>query len=247
MEVKVLGTESPVCKIGHNCPGFLIKDGDYRIMLDCGSGTHSLLEYPDDLQNLSVIISHLHRDHYNDVFNLQYASFVFHNQGRLEKPIEIYLPQTPIARSEDIRSESDSFARYYFINDKLKFNIGNIKVDFCQTNHPIETYAIRLQKGDKTLVYTSDTSYSSKDKLVEFAKDADLLICESSLLKKHGFPEINYHLTATQAAQIAKQANVKLLGLTHFWFEENIHEYIDEARDVFKNSIALKEGQIIGL
>lgn len=127
----------------------------------------------------------------------------------------------------------------------MKLDIGNIKVDFCQTNHPIETYAIRFQTGNKTLVYTSDTSYSAKDKLVEFAKGADLLICESSLVKKHGFPEINSHLTAMQAAQIAKQANVKLLGLTHFWFEEDVQEYIDEAREVFENSIALKEGQIL--
>lgn len=245
MELKVLGTESPVCKIGHNCPGFLIQDGVNRIMLDCGSGTHSLLEYPRDLHNLSVIISHLHRDHYNDVFNLQYASFVFHNQGRIEKPIDIYFPQTPTARSEDIRSESDSFARYFFINEKLKINIGNIKIDFCQTDHPIETYAIKLQNGAKTIVYTSDTSYSAKDKLVGFAKGADLLICESSLLKKHGFPEINSHLTAAQAAEIAMQANVSCLGLTHFWFEENVEEYIDEAREVFENTIALEEGKII--
>lgn len=245
MELKVLGTESPVCKIGHNCPGFLIQDEANKIMLDCGSGTHSLLEYPDDLQNLSVIISHLHRDHYNDIFNLQYASFAFHNQKRIENPIDIYLPQTPLVRADDIKNETESFARYFIITEESSLKIGNIKIDFCKTAHPIETYAIRLKNGDKTIVYTSDTSYSAKDRIAEFAKGADLLICESSLLKKHGFPEINSHLTAAQAAKIAKQANVKCLGLTHFWFEENVQEYIDEAREFFENSIALEEGRII--
>ena len=73
------------------------------------------------------------------------------------------------------------------------------------------------------------------------------MICESSLLKSYGFPEINSHLTAEQAAIIAKQANVKGLALTHFWPEENIQNYLDEARKFFRNVIALNEGQVIDI
>ena len=54
-------------------------------------------------------------------------------------------------------------------------------------------------------------------------------------------------MTAAQAAQIAKQANVKGLALTHFWPEEDVRKYTDEAKEVFKNVIALKEGQIIDI
>ncbi len=247
MKLKVLGTQSPVCKEGHNCPGFFIQDGNNRILLDCGSGTHSLLTYPNDLQNLSVIISHLHRDHYNDVFNLQYGSLVFHNQKRIERPIDIYMPKTPIERVDDIKGEPDAYAKYHSIDEDTKLTIGNMNVTFCKTDHPVETYAIKIQNGNRSIVYTSDTSYSAKNRIANFAKDADLLICESSLLKEHGFPEINSHLTAAQAAQIAKQANVKGLALTHFWPEEDVRKYTDEAKEVFKNVIALKEGQIIDI
>ena len=245
MELKVLGTQSPVCKVGYNCPGFLISDGDNRVMLDCGSGTHSLLEFPNDLQNLFVFITHFHRDHYNDVFNLQYGSFVFHNQKRLEKPINIFMPRTPEVRAEDVCSESDAYARYHFIDENLMVNIDEIEITFCKTDHPVETYAVRVQKSDKSIVYTSDTSYSARDKIAEFARNADLLICESSLLQEHGFPEINSHLTAMQAAEIAKLANVKYLGLTHFWFEEDVKKYVAEAKRVFENTIALSEGQVL--
>ena len=86
MELKVLGIMSPYATKNTNCPGFLITDGDYKIMLDCGSGTHRLLNYPEDLKNLHVFVSHLHRDHYNDVYNLQYSSFVYHKQGRIDMP-----------------------------------------------------------------------------------------------------------------------------------------------------------------
>lgn len=247
MKLKVLGTQSPVCKAGHNCPGFFIQDGHNRILLDCGSGTHSLLTYPNDLQNLSVIISHLHRDHYNDVCNLQYGSYVFHNQKRIERPIDIYMPKTPIEKVEDIKRETESYASYHSIEENATIKIGDIEISFCKTDHPLETYAIKLQNGDKSIVYTSDTSYSAKDRIANFAKDADLLICESSLLKEHGFPEINSHLTAEQAAKIAKQANVKGLALTHFWFEEDVQKYVNEAKRIFKNVVALKEGQIIDI
>ena len=185
MKLIVLGTQSPITTKGHHCPGFLIKDGKNKILLDCGSGTHSLLDFPNDLENLSVIISHLHRDHYNDVYNLQYGSFVFHNQKRIEKPIDIYMPKTPIEKVKDVIDEKESFSKYHFIDKNTTLKIGNVEISFCNTDHPIETYAIKIKNGDKSIVYTSDTSYSAKDRIVQFAQNADLLICESSLLKEH--------------------------------------------------------------
>ena len=247
MKLKVLGTQSPYKTIGHNCPGFLITDGESKIMLDCGSGSHSLLNFPNDLNNLSIIISHLHRDHYNDIYNMQYSSFVFHNQKRIERPIDIYLPSSPENIYQDIIGETNSFSNYSAIDEKSNISIGNIDVSFCQTDHPVETYAVKLSNGDRTIVYTSDTSFSCKDKLVEFAKNADLLICESSLLTSYGFPEINSHLTAKQAGIIAKEAGVNGLMLTHFWPEETPENYVEEAKSIFPKTLAAHEGQIINL
>ncbi len=247
MKLKILGTQSPYNTKRHNCPGFLIQDEENLLMLDCGSGTHRMLKYPKDLQNLSVIISHLHRDHYNDIYNLQYASFVFHNQKRINIPINIYLPQSPNRINEDIRAESNSFAEYYEISEDTKINIGNMEVTFCKTDHPVETYAIKVMAGGKSIVYTSDTSFSAKEKIVEFAKGAYLLICEASLLEKYGFPEINSHLTARQAGIIAKEAKIQKLILTHFWPEEKAKQYVKEAKKEFKKVITAKEGKILRL
>lgn len=247
MKLKVLGTQSPYNTKGHNCPGFLITEGKTRIMLDCGSGSHSLLNFPNDLNDITIILSHLHRDHYNDIYNMQYASFVFHNQKRIERPIDIYMPSCPEDICQDIKGEINSFANYSTINEQSNIKIGDINVSFCRTDHPVETYAVKLSNKDRTIVYTSDTSFSAKDKIIEFAKDADLLICESSLLKSYGFPEINSHLTAEQAGIIAKDANVGGLLLTHFWPEELPEMYVEEARKVFPKVISANEGQVIDL
>lgn len=247
MKLKVLGTQSPYNTLGHNCPGFFIKDEKSKIMIDCGSGSHGLLNFPNDLNDLSIIISHLHRDHYNDIYNMQYSSFVFHNQKRIERPIDIYLPSTPENIYEDIIGETNSFANYSVINEDTKLKIGNMNISFCKTDHPVETYAIKVSNGDKTIVYTADTSFSAKERIAEFAKGADLLICESSLLTSYGFPEINSHLTAKQAGIIAKEAEVHGLMLTHFWPEENPEKFVEEAKEVFPKVVAATEGQVIDI
>ncbi len=247
MKLIILGSQSPYNTPGHNCPGYFLQEGNTRLLLDCGSGSHSLLSYPNDLENLSVILTHLHRDHYNDIYNLQYSSFVFHNQKRIEKPITIYMPQSPAEIVQDIISENNSFAKCRIIDSNSKFKIGNMNLSFCPTDHPVETYATKVKCGNRTIVYTSDTSYSAKNRLVEFSKGADLLICEASLLKEHGFPEINSHLTAEQAATIAKEAGVKGLILTHFWPEEPVEKYVQEAKQVFPNVIPAIEGLSIDI
>lgn len=244
MKLKVLGTQSPYNTEGHNSPGFLVEENDVRILLDCGSGSHRMLNLPTDLKNLNVILTHLHRDHYNDLFNLQYASFVFANQRRLESPIKIYLPINPTRILVDIVSEENAYADYYSINEKSKLQLGYMAVSFCRMQHPVETYAVKITNGVGTIVYTSDTGFAAKDDLVKFARGADLMICESSLLKRHGFSEFNSHLTAEQAGIIAREANVGRLMITHFWPEESTDEYLNEARGIFSDVVVAKEGDL---
>jgi len=91
-----LGTVSPYCKGEYNCPGFLVSYNDKKILLDCGNGITRLLNMPDDLQNLNVFVSHLHKDHIGDLGSIQYASYVYNNIGMLNKEVNIYLPQIEI-------------------------------------------------------------------------------------------------------------------------------------------------------
>ena len=46
-----------------------------KILLDCGNGITRNLNFPEDLNNLTIIISHLHRDHYSDIFSIAYATY----------------------------------------------------------------------------------------------------------------------------------------------------------------------------
>ena len=149
--------------------------------------------------------------------------------------------------SNIIKSEPNAYADYFEINENKEYVIGDFKIYFCKLvhSHQVEMYAIKLKTENMCIVYSGDVSYSSKDKLIKFSKNADILICEASLLKEHNFPKVCAHLTASQTAEIAKLSGVKKLVLTHFWPDEHKNKYLNEAKEIFDNVILAEEAKEI--
>ena len=78
---------------------------------------------------------------------------------------------------------------------------------------------IAIYTPGQKIVYISDVggSAENQEKLIEFAKDSDLLFIEAAFLDKHrDTAEKKYHLTARQAGETAKRAGVKNLVIFHF-------------------------------
>ena len=101
---------------------------------------------------------------------------------------------------------------------------------------------MKLKLPDKKIVYTSDIGTTNFDSLKKFCTESDLIICESSLLKKHN-SSIKTHFTAADAATLAKESNSRKLLLTHFWPEEDRGEYLREAKSIFDNTEVAEEGK----
>jgi ribonuclease Z len=73
---------------------------------------------------------------------------------------------------------------------------------------------------------------------IDIAKNASLLICESTYLEEHKeLALLHHHMTAKQAATIAKEAQAKQLILTHFSARyQNLKPFEIEARSIFPQS-----------
>lgn len=97
--------------------------------------------------------------------------------------------------------------------------------------------ATYLVKG-KTLSYVMDTTYTKN--AIKIAKGADLLICESTYCSKHDEKaEKNKHMSSKDAAQLASEADVKELIITHFSQRyKDVNELLDEAKTIFPNTRA---------
>lgn len=145
-----LGTISPYTKGNMNCPGFLVEYNNNKILLDCGNGITRLLNFPNDLKDLNIIVTHYHKDHLGDLGALQYASYVYHNLGLLDKKTKIYLPKNDIEFNKaSIISNSESYSDYYDIDNSYSFSIDDLNINFEDNNsHTIESYMIKLQSKD---------------------------------------------------------------------------------------------------
>lgn len=99
------------------------------------------------------------------------------------------------------------------------------------------------QRGVK-LCFVSDTSHTGP--LHEPAHEADLLVIESTYLdddkelaRKHG------HITAADAARLARNANAKQLVLHHVSRRYRTHEIVDEACSIFPNTVLASDLDLV--
>ncbi len=95
-----------------------------------------------------------------------------------------------------------------------------------------------MQEG-KILTIILDTAMNNN--AINFAKDSDLLICESTYAKDEESQAAEYkHLTTEQAATIAKKSKSKKLAIVHI-SEKHVHRIpamLKEVKKVFKATIA---------
>jgi ribonuclease Z len=81
------------------------------------------------------------------------------------------------------------------------------------------------------------------DAAVDLAAGADLLVCESTFLAAEADLAATYgHLTAREAAQLARRAGVRRLVLTHFSQRHPEEQaFADEAAAVFPDVVAVRD------
>lgn len=98
----------------------------------------------------------------------------------------------------------------------------------------------RIRKGD-SLAVVIDTRKCQN--AIDIAREAKVLICESTYLEEHrDLAYAHYHMTAKQAAEVAKEAGAKKLVLTHFSARyQNSRDFEIEAKEIFPNTVAVKD------
>ncbi|MBC7248121.1 MAG: MBL fold metallo-hydrolase [Actinobacteria bacterium] len=249
MRLDVLGASGTYPRPGGACNGFLVRDGDAKLVVDLGNGCLSnLLQLVDITELDAVLITHMHVDHFGDLYPLYYA-LRFHP----DRPwgLRLILPRGGLSLMGCLLGDdAREFLPRVFREEELRtgetYRVGGIAVRAYPTRHLVEGYSVRLEGKGWSMAYSSDTSPAPA--LVEAARGVDLFICEATLPASYEEEASHGHLTSTQAAAAAAEAGAARLLLTHIWPTFDPRQILAEASEAFGGELGLaREGMRVEL
>jgi ribonuclease BN (tRNA processing enzyme) len=211
----------------------------WRVLLDLGSGALGALQrHVDPLTIDAVLISHLHADHFFDISGY-YVMRKYHPRGPQAR-IPVHGPRgtkSRVARAYGLpldpgRNDEFEFKRLR----KRPLEIGPFTVTARRVEHPIEAYGFRVEHDGKALVYSGDTARCSA--LCDLAAGADLLLAEAAFRDGDDNPP-GIHMTGSEAASVARDAEVRHLVLTHIPPWHHKENAVLEAQGVYDGPVSL--------
>ncbi|MGH6860141.1 MAG: MBL fold metallo-hydrolase [Phyllobacterium sp.] len=240
----LLGTKGgpAVRRRGPSPTSSLVELAGRRIVIDCGLGvTRALVEAGLPLGDIDlVLVTHLHSDHVLELGPLLHTAWT----SGLARTVTVYGPAGIEAYWDgflqsmrydiDLRIEDEgrpdlrALVQVKTYGEGEVCRDGEMTISALRVDHPPVTdcFALKIQAGGKTIVFSADTAYFPP--LAQFAAGADMLIHEAMLpqgvdrlvartgngtrLKQHLLAS---HTMVEDVARIACQAGVGHLVLHH--------------------------------
>jgi ribonuclease BN (tRNA processing enzyme) len=230
MKLTILGSGTYQPELERHSSAYLIETEKSKICFDFGRGAvDQLLKAGVHVNQIdAVFISHWHPDHVSDLLPLAHITIAAPSDLAADwvprkAPLKIYGPKETVERFNYLRKAA--FLDYFDLAGKIElkeisldiiegedWTVKSFLTDHYRPGSPGELPALsyRMTSNDKTLAYSGDTIES--DGLREALEGADVAVIEA------GWPERvkpKSHLTGPRAGQIAKEAHVRKLILTH--------------------------------
>lgn len=236
MRFTVLGSAGTHPGPGRVCSSYLVSHEGYRLLLDCGNGSLSNFMQVADVATIdAVLISHLHPDHFADLYGLNYA-LRFHPDGPSTVPVYgpggcLYVV-TRLLPSESVDRLALDF-RAASAGDRLE--LGPFDVTLHAADHPIETLASRITADGVTVAYSADSAPTAA--LEDCARDADLFAADATWLERDAPHPKGIHMTGLEAGVAAARAGAARLLVTHVLPTLDAGEIAAEAAAAFDGEV----------
>ena len=274
-QLKFYGTRgsTPVCEPGFQVFGgnttciyvdLLVNDRSKLILIiDAGTGIRLLGK--DILQgklphtaNIFLVLTHFHWDHIQGFPFFEPAYSANQNIGifsphqkmkvnQLKNIFEVQMQQEyfPV----QLKEMGANFQFFTTDNYRSQLQIEEyITFSYRMHNHPGGAFSYRMEAEGRSIVICTDLEHGETidQEVVEFCRDADLLIhdaqyTDEELIHHRGWGHSSY----SQALEVARQANVKRLILTHHDPDHNdefLLEREKECQKIFPACTLAREG-----
>ncbi len=238
--VQVLGSGGPELQDKRASSSYLVwENGQARVLVDAGGG--SALRFGESGATMSqldvILFSHFHVDHSGDFAALIKSSWF---EGR-KRPLPIYGPPGNSFMPSTTEFVSDLFGGqgvYRYLSElyvplepgdyKMQphnvdagstpvtaFHSGDITASAVRVIHGgVPALAWRVDIGGKSIVFSGDTNGDGEG-LPRLAKDADVFIAHNAVPEGATGVERRLHMPPSVIGQIAAEAKVKQLVLSH--------------------------------
>ncbi len=239
MRLTVLGSSGSTPTRTNPASGYLVEHDATTLWMDAGTGTFMELARLTDPGRLdAVVISHMHVDHSSDLFGL-YGYLAYGPAGN--PPIPVFLPHGGARMFSDFAGAGDGHVFHHVLeftevaaNDIAQ--VGPLSLRFGASVHSVIANVTRIEAGGRALVYSGDAGPGGD--LQEMASGVDLFLCEAKLSGVRDEETYRFHLTASEAGEIASWAGVGHLVLTHIPYDLDPEQAIDEASAHFSGPVS---------
>jgi ribonuclease Z len=236
-----LGTANAVADEHHENTHLLVQGRERTILVDCANNPLIRLKKVGvDFNDLTdLVLTHFHPDHVSGVPMLLMTMWL---QGR-QRPLHVYGLHHTIDRMENVMAAFDwghwpnffpmAFHRLPKEEMTPLLETSEIRIFSSPVRHLLPTIGLRVEfpQTGKVMAYSCDTEPCSQ--VLRLAKDADLLIHEVT------GPSAG-HSSASEVANIAREANVRALYLAHYPVGDyDAYQLVEETQRDFKGDVFL--------
>lgn len=224
---------------------YLVEIGDDAILLDLGQGSlGSLFAHRDPSSLRAVVISHMHGDHHVDLIPLRNLLRFGYDRPR---SVGLHAPAELRRRYDAFLGESG------FLDDLVGPDlvegtrwIGEFEVQVHPVTHSEHSHAFRVSDASDPdapgLVYSGDCGRS--DDLLPLIRGGDTLLCEAFWSTLEPVSTAN-HLSAYQAADVARRGGAAHLILTHILEAHDPLAAIAAAGRIFPGPVRLAQPELV--
>ena len=236
LRIVVLGCSGTYAAPGGACSGYLVESQDTKVWLDAGPGTLSNIQLHTQATDLdALVLTHEHGDHWLELPVLYKAL-----QHVIKGPtLKVYGTAATKSLAEMLLGEDlNPVMDFQVIADGDEISIGGQRYLFSETDHPVETLAVKVSVNGTTFAFSADTGPNWDPSSV--SKSVDLFLCEATHTAKEE-ASCPVHLSARQAGEMARQSGARRLVVTHRSPECDAEDYMREASEAFGQSVESAE------
>lgn len=223
---------------------YMLEIGEAAILLDLGQGSlGSLFPHRDPATLEAVLVSHMHGDHHVDLIPLRNLLYYHYGEPR---GIGLHLPAGLRARYDVFMGE-DGFLDFMPGHDvhEGSWPVGAFMVQAHPVTHAQNSHAYRVtdpaDPHGPGLVYSGDCGRA--DDLLPLIRAGDTVLCEAFWSTREPIPSAN-HLSAEQAADVARRGGAAHLLLTHILESYDPQAALTAAKAIFPGPVQLAEPEM---